>query len=260
MDFRTTIKYWDYLAHKDPLWAILSEPSKKNNRWQIDEFLAHGSNEICNTLRFLTRIGATPVDFESALDFGCGVGRLTRPLANHFTQVVGVDASPTMLSQARELHSATSNIEFVLNETPDLRRFADDSVSFLYSALVLQHITYPESLGYVREFLRIVKPGGIVFFQTPTLDRTPLPIKIVRAGVRRTMRRLRVPFERFYIHMNAIPFAELSRAASDYQSDIVLRINTNRQTIDGEGRLVPKQSPWFERLVSESIVIRKRKE
>ena len=38
---------------------------------------------------------------------------------------------------------------------------------FIYSNIVLQHIPREAQFGYVREFGRILKPGGIAVFQTP---------------------------------------------------------------------------------------------
>lgn len=37
-----------------------------------------------------------------ALDFGCGVGRLTQALAAHFDEVTGVDISPSMIKLAKK--------------------------------------------------------------------------------------------------------------------------------------------------------------
>ena len=39
------------------------------------------------------------------LDLGCGIGRMTALLTPHFSQVVGVDVSEVMISEARALHA-----------------------------------------------------------------------------------------------------------------------------------------------------------
>ena len=46
-----------------------------------------------------------PVDNQSALDFGCGVGRLSHALADLFLNVTGIDVSPTMVAKANELNN-----------------------------------------------------------------------------------------------------------------------------------------------------------
>src|SRR5690349_18387980 len=136
MSFRSTLQDWEYLAKKDALWAILSDPSKTGGRWKLDEFFAIGQSEIDGAMRYLQKHQMSPVDFESALDFGCGVGRLARALTAHFEKVYGVDASPTMIARGRELNADRPKLELVLNQEPRLARFADNSMSFVYTTLV----------------------------------------------------------------------------------------------------------------------------
>jgi SAM-dependent methyltransferase len=259
MSFNSTLQDWEYLAKKDPLWAILSAPSKKGGGWNLDEFFAHGQREIDRTLRYLERERLLPTRLASALDFGCGVGRLSRALAGRFAKVYGVDAAPTMIDRARELNADRPNIEFVLNQEPRLARFADSSISFVYSTLVLQHITYPESLRYVGELLRVLEPGGVAVLQTPTLDRTPRPLQLLRAGVRRVIRTARLPLDGgWYMDMNTIPTRQIGQAAAEHGCDIVASFNINRRDIGESGELVELPAPRFERLVSERFVVRKR--
>lgn len=257
MSFFSTLQNWEYLAKKDPLWAILSDPAKKDGRWKLDEFFASGEREITNVLRYLEREHLQPIDFSVALDFGCGVGRLSRALATRFDRVFGVDAAPTMIAEGKRLNSDRPNIEFVLNQEPWLAWLADASVSFVYTTLVLQHITYPESLSYVGELLRVLKPGGVAMFQTPTLDRTPLPLRLLRAGMRRAVRSARLPLDHLYMDMNVIPAREIEREAASRGCDVVTRFNINRCDIGEDGALVQRRAPTFERLVSERFVARK---
>ncbi|MBV7334795.1 methyltransferase domain-containing protein [Chloroflexi bacterium TSY] len=50
------------------------------------------------------------------VDLGCGNGRQTRFLAQHFARVVGVDVSPAAIQKAQAETAPASNIEFrVLN-------------------------------------------------------------------------------------------------------------------------------------------------
>src|SRR5262249_3108618 len=68
---------------------------------------------------------------------------------------------------------------FVLNETNDLAVFPDDAFDFVYSSLVLQHMKPEYSQNYIKEFLRVLAPGGLPVFQIPRqpLQQRELPYK-----------------------------------------------------------------------------------
>ena len=46
-------RHWDEFGRTDPLWAILTAPDKKGNRWSVDEFLATGREEIAALMAYL---------------------------------------------------------------------------------------------------------------------------------------------------------------------------------------------------------------
>ncbi len=106
---------WDDLASLDPYWSVLTEPGKRFGGWDRDEFLRSGQTEIEGLMVAARELGL-PQAHEAALDFGCGLGRLTRALARHFGQAWGVDISARMVEQARELHRDVPNCTF---ETTD---------------------------------------------------------------------------------------------------------------------------------------------
>lgn len=158
---------WDELGSTDPLWAILSDPTKTNGRWDVDEFLATGRAEVDAVLTRARGLGL-PIMPGRALDFGCGVGRVTRALAPHFRECVGVDISSTMIERAVKLNQDVPNTVFRLNRADDLRAFPDGHFDLIYSSLVLQHV--PERrliVGYLAEFARLLSPGGLLVFQLP---------------------------------------------------------------------------------------------
>jgi len=155
---------WHALGEDDPLWAILSLPDKRGGRWNTDEFFAAGEAEI-GWIDELCVPLARPRERRLAVDFGCGVGRLTRALATRHAQVIGVDISPSMLEQARNLNAHLVNVRFVENAQARLDFLADASVYFIYSSITLHHIPPPLQRAYIAEFLRVLAPDGVAVFQ-----------------------------------------------------------------------------------------------
>ena len=161
---------WDDLADLDPYWAILTEPGKRFGGWDRDEFLRSGEVEI-EGLMVAARDLGLPQEREAALDFGCGLGRLTRGLARHFRLAWGVDISPRMVEQARELHRDVPNCTF--QTTDGTLAFPSARFDLIYSVLVLQHLpTHAAIRSTVRELVRTLRPGGLLCFQVPS--RLPL--------------------------------------------------------------------------------------
>src|SRR5579859_2538798 len=142
---------WEGLAQSDPLWAICTDPRKRNNQWTREEFFATGRKEIETVLGYAAAIGICIDQTSPALDFGCGVGRLTRALAEYFPECVGVDISPTMISLAREMNRDLPNCRFQLSDDIQLKSLQDHYFGFIYTSLVLQHIAEPCSHQYIVE-------------------------------------------------------------------------------------------------------------
>jgi SAM-dependent methyltransferase len=162
-------RHWDALARADPYFAVLTNANKQGNKWALDEFFSTGTAEVDKDLARVRECGAAP-PAGHALDFGCGAGRLTQALARHFGRVTGIDISAQMIALARE-HCADERVRFVHNSRPDLKAFPSDSFGFVYSRITLQHIAPAYTRRYLREFVRVLAPGGILSVQVP--DKVP---------------------------------------------------------------------------------------
>lgn len=158
---------WDKFGATDPLWGILAWPDKSENRWQIDEFFATGVAEIDGVLAYVEGLGL-PLRRGAALDFGCGVGRLSQALAGRFQTVVGVDISPAMIELAGRYNRFPDRCHYRLNARDDLSLFEAGSFDFIYSNITLQHMQPRYSRAYMAEFLRLLAPGGVLVFQIPS--------------------------------------------------------------------------------------------
>jgi SAM-dependent methyltransferase len=186
MDLDRTRQDWTTLGARDPLWAVLVTPQGRHDAWDREAFLATGRAEVTEVLTRIRDGGWAP-GHGSALDFGCGAGRLTQALRDHFDHVVGVDFSVPMLARAREL-DADRRCDFVHNDRADLSVLADASFDLAYSSLVLQHIPTALARAYLSELLRVVRPGGLVVVQVASRPDTSARGLLTRVMPRPLMR------------------------------------------------------------------------
>ena len=73
-----------------------------------------------------------------------------------------------MIELAREHNRKGSRCEYLCNPAGDLSHFADGSIDMVYSWIVLQHMRPDDAQRYMREFLRVLAPGGLLLFQYPS--------------------------------------------------------------------------------------------
>jgi len=158
---------WNIYGETDPLWSILSASGKQGGKWDTTAFFETGVREIAEVMESLERLGVQ-LQRQRALDFGCGVGRLTQALGGHFNNVVGVDIAPSMIAQAGALNRLGERCQYFLNDAPNLKIFNKDSFDFIYSKYVLQHMTQTYVIGYLNEFLRVLATQGVLVFQLPS--------------------------------------------------------------------------------------------
>jgi len=152
--------WWDSAARENAESAILSG----NRNWDPAEFYASGVNWLREHFDF-ARAARCQLSGVSALDFGCGIGRMTLALADRYERVTGVDISIEMVKRARA-GVGRPGVEFAVLEGNSLPLPAA-SFDLVYSTIVVQHISAPHNARYVDEFFRVVKPSGFVLFDAP---------------------------------------------------------------------------------------------
>lgn len=102
-----------------------------------------------------------PASHARILDVGCGIGRLTFPIAQRYpdAEVVGVDVSEGMLHWARERES---QILFVLG---DGLHVPPGPFDVAYTVVVFQHNRREVCAALVASVARVLKPGGRFVYQ-----------------------------------------------------------------------------------------------
>ena len=220
---RQTYESW---GAEDPMYAVLTDHDRAGNRWASEEFFRHGREEIAGVVAYLDGLG---IDIRGgrALDFGCGVGRLSQALAEYADRVVGVDIAASMVEAARSHNQHGDRVEYVVNTEPDLSLFDDDAFDFVYSNITLQHVPPRYARTYIREFFRVARPGGCVLFQMRSGPRIEpgslrsLLYRLNREYFRHFLQRLRgrPPYEIHFIARSQIE--EIIEEAGGHLVDVV---------------------------------------
>jgi len=159
---KTMSRDWNERAQKNAFHYIASW----QNEWDLKSFLASGEEDITRLVVPTLERCSLVLGGMRMLELGCGVGRMTHSFARRFEQVYAFDISREMLSRARQIHSGETNILWLLSSGANLACVASDSMDFVFSYLVLQHL--PEqalALQYIREMVRVLRPGCAFLFQ-----------------------------------------------------------------------------------------------
>jgi SAM-dependent methyltransferase len=210
MRLKSLRRHWEEFARRDAMWAILTAPGKEGGAWDPAEFFATGETDVARFMEQASSLGL-PRERRAALDFGCGVGRVTQALCGHFERAVGVDISPTMIAQANRYNRHGERCTYRQSDASDLAAFPDASFDLVFSHLVLQHIRPHQSKRYICEFVRLLRPGGQLTFQVPSgpTSRRSLPrqqldraLSVARARLRREP----------LMEMNGLPMSDVEDA------------------------------------------------
>lgn len=101
-----------------------------------------------------------------ALEIGCGLGRLLRPMTRTFDEVHGVDVSAEMLRRAAAALDGAEGIHLHLGDGMTLQRVRRVEFDLVFSYDTFVHLPDRELLVYVlRQARRRLKPHGLLLFQ-----------------------------------------------------------------------------------------------
>ena len=150
---------WDQRAQHDARYWIATE------NYQTEEIFARSGQETAQAL-LKTLTGLRRASW-NVLDIGCGIGRVLRPLAQHFHALVGIDVSSTMITQSKAWLAGYPNITTFENSGVDLCEFHDQSFNLVYSYVAFQHMPRQVFEQYLSEINRVLSPDGYLALQLP---------------------------------------------------------------------------------------------
>ena len=195
MQLGSTTWNWERFAARAPLESILTELPAGAAAWELEGFLRTGRGELERVRARATELGLC-FGGERALDFGCGVGRLSLPLLEHYGRVDAVDASAAMLARARELaqeSGAGDRVRWVHHRGPDLERLEDGAYDLVFTLLTLQHLPPVHAARFLTELVRKLRPGGTLFAQVPAESHPDSIRLLARSTLKERLRALLPP-------------------------------------------------------------------
>ena len=169
MLYRAFVKHlsdadWEELARREPYFDVLGHDGAADTG---ETFFETGEADITALLAAIASLIGHDVPLTAVLDFGCGAGRLTLPLARRATTVVGCDVAPTMLTHARRnaLDAGLTNATFIGFD--ELEGLQTGRFDFVCSLLVFQYIRPAAGHPIIRALLRLLAPAGIAALHLP---------------------------------------------------------------------------------------------
>ena len=108
----------------------------------------------------------TEISDKEVLDVGCGDGGISVAFAKKGGNVVGLDLEEDRIELAR-LRALEHNVkvELIVGNAENTQ-FKDNSFDIIVCNAVIEHVFNPEKLA--SEISRVLKPGGILFIDTPS--------------------------------------------------------------------------------------------
>jgi SAM-dependent methyltransferase len=151
---RDTDADWREIGASEPYWGVLTNPRFRRAAMtgeELAEFYRTGQEHIDYIVSELRQLAGGDFAPKSAIDFGCGAGRLTEAMTAYCDTAIGVDVSPGMIEEARRNGGGRARYEL---------EFPDAQVDWVNSYIVFQHIPPARGMALLERLLDRVEPNG----------------------------------------------------------------------------------------------------
>ena len=160
---------WTEMGAVRPHHSVMTAPQYRpdNIEKSLEDFWRSGAAEL-ETIDFhLRQLGFGELHQKICVEYGCGLGRVTMPLATRFATVHAYDISSTHLAAARERANALGQTNVRFHERGNGLLSPLEPCDFFYSRLVFQHNPPPVIRELIRLALKALRPGGLAIFGVP---------------------------------------------------------------------------------------------
>jgi SAM-dependent methyltransferase len=164
---------WNRVAEQTAGELTLQSGDARSPNQRLEAIYREGHDEITKVSNRAKSLGYG-FGGERALDFGCGIGRISQALIEYYKLVDGVDISETALRLASDLNRYPGRCRYVLNSGLNLQQFRGSSYQLIYSKWVFQHLPLGLVKSYLREFARLVATDGLVIVHNHGDISTPV--------------------------------------------------------------------------------------
>ena len=161
----STDQDWEKWGKSDPYFGVYSHEkyrTKNLTKDSLRDFFASGEEYIEALFSRIEILFPENTKPKNALDFGCGVGRLTKPLAKRCNRVTGLDISRSMIMEAEKNCAEDKNVKFNLYNSSISQQF-----DLVHTHLVLQHIHPRNGYMIIVDLLNKVAKNGLVVLHFP---------------------------------------------------------------------------------------------
>ena len=158
-----TDKAWQEWGEHDPYFGVFTDEKFRLENLTPDvkdEFFDSGEKYIQQILTNIKSKIDPSFHPATALDFGCGTGRLLLPLAKICNNVVGVDISDGMLEEAKANLASFPNVQLYKSDD-QLSKIKNEQFDLVNTYIVLQHIPQKRVLVIFNQLVELVSKNGV---------------------------------------------------------------------------------------------------
>jgi len=159
---------WRKFGKEDPYFGVITaERFRKENLDDaaLADFFASGESHIANVIEIVRRHVAADPAMNSAVDFGCGVGRLVLPLARRYGQATGIDISEDYIAEARRNCQKHGVLNADFRASVDQLAAEGKRFDLVHSCIVFNHIAWSRGKNIIGGLYGLLNPGGVMAVQ-----------------------------------------------------------------------------------------------